>query len=233
MVSVVKLSVIFEFNSLLSPIWVFLFVVICDCKSLKSVCYFDVKLINWVCNELLLLPDVLLNELIWFCKLLTSLASLLDNVVKLVDNVFNELVLFDILVLAVDNPDSNELIFDLLTVLSLSNAVNLFLFDVLSPDNEDILALFTVLSPCNDDILVVWTSICCWNVLFAPGTDDNKLLISNLLLELSVFNNDTSLSILVDLVLLLAWYVVKLDWTFETSWASFKLNAFNAIDYEL
>jgi hypothetical protein len=33
-------------------------------------------------------PDVLLNELIWFCNDATSAASLLDNVVKLVDNVF-------------------------------------------------------------------------------------------------------------------------------------------------
>ena len=38
---------------------------------------------------------------------------------------------------------------------------------------------------------------------------DFKLFISTLLFELSVFNNDTSLSLLVDLVLLLAWYIVK------------------------
>ena len=103
----------------------------------------------------------------------------------MVDIVFNELVLFDILLLAVDNPDCKELIFDLLTVLSACNELILDLFWVLSPCNEPIFDLLTVLSPCNELILVVWTSICCWNVFDDAGTLNNKLLNELLIFVLS------------------------------------------------
>jgi hypothetical protein len=46
--------------------------------------------------------------------------------------------------------------------------------------------LLTVLSPDNELILVVLTSICCWNVLFEPGTDASKVLKLLFIFVLSV-----------------------------------------------
>ena len=110
-----------------------------------------------------------------------------------------------------------------------SSIINLLLMVDISLVLDVILVLLTLLSASRVDTLL-------WRVVILALfklLSDFKLDISTLLFELSIFNNDTSPSIFVDLVLFEAWYVVRLDWTFETSWASFKLNAFNAVDNEL
>jgi len=110
-----------------------------------------------------------------------------------------------------------------------SSVINLLLMVDISLVLDVILVLLTLLSASRVDTLL-------WRVVILALfklLSDFKLDISTLLFELSIFNNDTSPSIFVDLVLFEAWYVVRLDWTFEISWASFKLNVFNAVDNEL
>ena len=64
-----------------------------------------------------------------------------------VDILFKDEVLLLIFVFAVVKPDCKELILFLLTELSDSNVVNLFLFCVLSPCKLEMLALLVFICP--------------------------------------------------------------------------------------
>ena len=116
MVSVVKLSFILLFNSLLSAIWVFLLFVICNCKSATSTPSLLLKLVIWVCNDVSLAVVDAVRALIALFKFATSVFSLLIWAVKLELILFIEVVLLLILILALVNPDCKVEIFDLLTL---------------------------------------------------------------------------------------------------------------------